>query len=217
MSERNKQSVEQKFAEMSRRVQRLEEKLQVLLGERGPKDDSLTAVRSGDLSDSLAKKQDSLQSGVNIVTINGISLLGQGNIVTPRRFSLPISGSSSSPVDGTTYYFGIPFIAWNSTQGAYSIYVREACVLKIAELKWIATGVAGSNESISVYIRKNNATDTLVASVGDTSAAKTFTNENLAISLAAGDYIEVKMVCPTWVTNPTNVVFSGYLVFEAPP
>jgi len=41
-----------------------------------------------------------------------------------------------------------------------------------------------------------------------------FTNATLAISLVAGDYIEIKGINPLWGTNPLTCIFSGYLYFE---
>jgi len=32
--------------------------------------------------------------------------------------------------------------------------------------------------------------------------------------MAAGDYFEMKMVCPTWATNPATVNFGGYVFIE---
>lgn len=47
----------------------------------------------------LGKKQDTLVSGTNIKTVNGASLLGEGNIV----IETPEGGISDAPQDGKTY------------------------------------------------------------------------------------------------------------------
>jgi hypothetical protein len=36
-------------------------------------------------------------------------------------------------------------------------------------------------------------------------SAIVFSNTALSISVAAGDYIEWRWVCPTWATNPISV------------
>jgi hypothetical protein len=94
------------------------------------------------------------------------------------------------------------------------VYFRKAGVIRIAEVAWYAVGTAGSNESVSIYVRLNDTTDTLIATVGDTNAYKSFNNNALAITVASGDYIEIKMVAPTWATNPTAVSIGGYLLVE---
>lgn len=55
----------------------------------------------------LGKKQDTLVSGTNIKTVNGASLLGEGNIV----IETPESGISDAPQDGKTY--GRKDAAWS--------------------------------------------------------------------------------------------------------
>jgi hypothetical protein len=60
----------------------------------------------------------------------------------------------------------------------------------------------------------NNATDTLIQTVSSASASRVFTNNALNIAVVAGDYIEIKSVNPTWVTNPLTTVFGGYLYIE---
>jgi hypothetical protein len=64
------------------------------------------------------------------------------------------------------------------------------------------TGAATSNEDWSLYIRKNNTTDYLIATVANTDAFKWWTNMNLNISLLPTDFFEMKFVNPIWVTNP---------------
>jgi hypothetical protein len=54
----------------------------------------------------------------------------------------------------------------------------------------------------------NGSTDTTISSaVTNDATSAVFSNSALSIVVAAGDYIEVKWVSPTWVTNPvgTNV------------
>ena len=55
----------------------------------------------------LGKKQDTLVSGTNIKTVNGASLLGEGNIV----IETPEGGISDAPQDGKTY--GRKNAAWS--------------------------------------------------------------------------------------------------------
>lgn len=120
-----------------------------------------------------------------------------------------------SPNDGATYYWGsIAGAIPTTTEGLQKIYLPAAGTIKKAYISWLATGVAGTNENISVYIRLNGTTDTLIATVGDTNAYKEFIKTNASITIAAGDYIEIKVVCPTWATNPTVVGMGGTIYME---
>jgi len=91
----------------------------------------------------------------------------------------------------------------------------KAGVIEVAYIHWMDNiyggGVAGSNENISVYIRLNDTTDTLVATIGNVSSSKTFSNTALNITTAQGDYIELKIVTPAWATTPVDVVLGGVL------
>jgi hypothetical protein len=78
-----------------------------------------------------------------------------------------------------------------------------------------AHGTAGSNENISVYIRLNNSSDTLIQTVGVANGHRVFTNVALSIAVAVGDYIEIKMVCPTWGTPPVACNFGGEVYVTA--
>jgi len=44
---------------------------------------------------------------------------------------------------------------------------------------------------------------------------KTFApSTNLNVSVVAGDYIEIKGVQPTWVTNPLTTIYQGHIYIE---
>lgn len=65
-----------------------------------------------------------------------------------------------------------------------------------------------------MYIRKNNTKDTLIQTVSTSASERIFTNSSLSIAVIAGDYIEIKAVNPTWVTNPLTTIFGGYIYIE---
>lgn len=120
------------------------------------------------------------------------------------------------PVDGASYFFA-GFTANTSPTASGNggrFYAPFAGVIKWADIYTDSNGAAGSNENISFYIRVNNTTDYLIETVSSSSALRRFTNHAMSISLAENDYFEVKMLCPTWVSNPTNVRIMGTIVME---
>lgn len=128
-------------------------------------------------------------------------------------YTIAVQALTSSPADGATVYFGNMPKAPTTTAGANKIYIRDTCVIKRAEI-YTFSGTAGTGEAWSLYIRKNNATDTLIQTVSLATNERIFSNTNLNISMVAGDYIELKWVNPTWATNPLTTIAGGYLYIE---
>lgn len=115
---------------------------------------------------------------------------------------------SSNPTDGSTYFLSLNVLTTFTASGAGSTRFYFGSSRTITTCYGIAfvAGTLGSSENVSIIIRKNNTSDTTVTSTLQlTSASNSFNNTGLSISLVAGDYIEVKMVNPTWATNPTSV------------
>lgn len=157
-------------------------------------------------------KQDLLVSGTNIKTVNGITLLGSGD-VDIHGLTINVQALTSSPADGATIYFGTLPKAPVTTGAISKIFIRKAGTIKHAEI-YCYSGTAGSAESWSLYIRKNNTTDTLIATVAAATNERVFSNSSLSISMAVGDYFEIKAINPTWGTNPLTTIFGGYIYIE---
>ena len=132
---------------------------------------------------------------------------------TPIGYAINVQALTSSPADGATIYFGTLPKAPVTTAGTSKIYIRKAGTIKIAEI-YCYSGTAGSAENWSINIRKNNSTDTLIATVGASTSERVFSNTTLNIAVVAGDYIEIKCVNPTWATNPLTTIFGGYIYIE---
>lgn len=121
--------------------------------------------------------------------------------------------NSISPADATTYYFGY---AEGGTTAFHTTITNSQMTVpmtgKITRVQWqiMITGVNGSSESVSHFIRVNNTTDTTL-STSETydqgaNTSKAFTYTGLSIAVVAGDTIAFKMVAPTWATNPTSII-----------
>jgi len=131
-----------------------------------------------------------------------------------RGFTIAIGCFNYGPIDNTTYYFSNAFQVPGVLVNTRPVYVRKNCILKIAELTWTAGGAAGTNENISIYIRKNNSEDILIATIGNSQNIKIFSNTLLNTAFNIDDYFEIKIIHPTWATNPTSVYIGGYLYFQ---
>ena len=130
--------------------------------------------------------------------------------VMPRRGLLLVAGSvsSSNLAANTTYYFGYPGSAINTTAGAHRIYMPTAGVIRRI-YGHIQAANNPTTEAHTLSIRVNNTTDyTVSASFAwpGGAASAPFSSSSLAIPVAAGDYVEIKLVtnASAWVTAATT-------------
>jgi len=131
-------------------------------------------------------------------------------VVTDMFF---FQSTSTNPTDATTRYISGAPVAQQSTYANANYIAPVAGTITAATLTWVASS-AGTSETISTYVRVNDTTDYLIASVGNTSGTKQFVNGALSVALAANDTFSIKLVYPTWVTNPSGVSIGGVLLFE---
>lgn len=128
-------------------------------------------------------------------------------------YTFLVQALTSAPVDGQTVYFGTLPKAPVTVAATSKVYVRKAGAIKIAEI-YCYSGTAGTAESWSLYIRKNNTTDCLIATLTLGNVERIFSNAALNIPMAIGDYFEIKGVQPTWATNPNTTIYGGYVYLE---
>lgn len=125
-------------------------------------------------------------------------------------------GGVASPSDGSTLYFGIDFASgMSSALGAASWKTTKASTSVDVFLRIECS--AGSNENVAFYLRNiTTATDYTITTTATLDAAIVFISAiGLAATGSAGDEWEVKMVNPTWGTNPTGVKGSGTIKYYA--
>lgn len=123
-------------------------------------------------------------------------------------YALFVQSPEFDPADSTTYYFGALPIAPATTGAERRLHVPRAGTITRVDVTSYAK-TAGSAESVSLYVRKNDTADTLVATVSASANLRYFQATGLSIAVAAGDYIEMKLVCPAWGTNPLGLYLAG--------
>lgn len=128
-------------------------------------------------------------------------------------YAINVQALTSSPADNATVYFGMLPKAPITTANVSKVYIRKAGTIRIAEI-YCYSGTAGTNQTWSLYIRKNNTTDYLIATLSVATNERIFSNTNLSIPMIAGDYFEIKGVQPTWSTNPATTIYGGYVYLE---
>lgn len=112
---------------------------------------------------------------------------------------------NASPADSTTYYFpSYTSLSLNSVAANGKTRIPRTGKVLAVYIDGIAT--VGSGESSTISFRLNDTTDTTVSSAVVMNATPfAFSNTGLAVAVTAGDYFNIKIVTPAWVTNPTGV------------
>lgn len=127
---------------------------------------------------------------------------------------LYFQAASTSPTDATTRFIGATNLTPNATYGTVAFTIPQAGTITSASFNAQTSGTVGSNEAISCYLRINDTTDYLVATVSNTNANRIFVNNSMSIAVAANDTIAAKWVFPTWATNPVSLNLGGMAVLE---
>lgn len=135
----------------------------------------------------------------------GVWTLKTGDVlVQASGYALQASAANAATfTDAQTIYFGLSQQAPSTTAAVQRLYVPRAGIITAAFVygSFLTTG---TNEAWAASIRVNNTTDTLIQSLASNSADRVWSNTALSVAVARGDYIEIKLVNPTWATNPAD-------------
>lgn len=116
------------------------------------------------------------------------------------------NNNSFNPADATTYWQqanGNTPSTSQTIQNRY--YFPKDCTIVGAYGSAVVKGTLATTENSTLSIRKNNTADTTITSTLKFSTASNTFSNTFTISMTAGDYMEIKLLTPTWTTNPTTV------------
>jgi len=137
----------------------------------------------------------------------------QGPAGSGTGVAINVQALTSSPTDAQTVFFGMLPKIPTTTANVSKIYT-PAGTIKRTEI-YCYSGTAGTAEAWSLYVRKNNSTDTLIATLSVSASERRFTNSSLGIVMnGTTDYVEIKGVQPTWATNPLTCIYGGFIYLE---
>jgi len=129
-----------------------------------------------------------------------------------KGYTLTVTSIAGNMNNGLTYYFGNIGRSMLTTADISRLYIPKTGIIKKAYITQYS-GAAGTITSITVSIRLNNTTDTLVATSSATTNLRTYNNNALSINVNEGDYIEMKVTSVSTVA-PTLNVFGGTIYIE---
>jgi len=148
-----------------------------------------------------------LGTPVDALTISGTGAVDYTN---RQGYVIQYSAANFNPADATTYYIGGNYSDAGSTADVVRIYILQAGTITAANIFIHINSVLGTTETATAAIRLNNTTDyTISSEVTMSAAAQNFSNTALSIPVVVGDYVEIKLTCPTYATNPTAARISG--------
>lgn len=142
-------------------------------------------------------------------------------VVPVFTYPFPISGDRATglnPADATTYFAGKFGEINPSTTAGIPVVVSTAGIVIAAYLSVYVSGTLGTTEQATFHLRVNNTTDNTLSSVVQFNAVtQRYNITGLNVAIARGDTLLLKMVMPTWVTNPTAVTIDLELTIAATP
>lgn len=124
-------------------------------------------------------------------------------------YTIQSFSAGTNPADGQTLYQGGVAIAQSATEGIYRLRFPVAGTIIAAAIDVGVGATLGTTEQSTVSFRLNATTDTELTSTQQYNAANQGSVvTGLSIAIAAGDTGQIKVVYPTFTTNPTGVAHS---------
>ena len=130
-----------------------------------------------------------------------------------KGYTLTVTSLAGNLSTGQTYYFGnLGRAPQLNAPDISRVYIPKTGIIKKAYIVHGSTST-GTITSITVSIRLNNTTDTLVAVSTASSLFRTYINNGLSINVSEGDYIEIKVTSVSSAAPASNS-FSGTIYIE---
>ncbi len=156
----------------------------------------------------------------NTSTLTMGATTGTNAVLSDVPFSITFNSPSANPVDASTYYYSsLNYPNQGSSTGG-TVTLQSNFTLVGWDYNTSVTGVIGSAENSTLTVMANNTASTVLSSVinhTNVSGYNGFNATGLSASYTANDKINVRIVNPTWTTNPTLIFSSITLYFVRRP
>jgi hypothetical protein len=164
----------------------------------------------------LDGKQATLENQVNIKSVNGVSLVGSGDVVisgSGNGYCLGFQCLTSSMASATTYYIGNEPFAASTTQTINIVDCPKAGTIKAASIRFRRTNGTYTSGNFIMSVNVNNVA-TQIASVANFNTPLVFSNASLNIPVVYGDDLQIKVLTPTLSVAGTACFVSGNIYIE---
>jgi hypothetical protein len=120
-----------------------------------------------------------------------------------------------NPADGTTYHFSNTDKAPTTSGAGYrKIYIPFNGTIKYIELVQNTGNTGFSSGNLNYSISTNGGTETIFRQISGTTYVTVISNRTMNYNVSTGDYLTIRVQTPTWVTNPTDVTWTGNVFIE---
>lgn len=144
----------------------------------------------------------------DVLTSNGASALPSFQ-TQPRGSIFNFLKANLNPLDSTTYYlpYGGNFSISNNALN-FTVVPFNSTITAVYGQLYVA-GTLGTTENSTLRILVNASSSTDITTTLQMNATTVlFNNTGLSIPLIAGDYFQIILITPVFVTNPTSVSMS---------
>lgn len=125
------------------------------------------------------------------------------------RYPMTVQGVAANLTNTVTYYWGnLPRVPQAAISDRNRVYVNYDGIINLIDIILFST-TAGTNEDMSLYLRLNDTTDYLIATVGAATRDRRFRNTAMNLAVVDGDYYEIKLPGLTWATPPLGSSLFG--------
>lgn len=122
--------------------------------------------------------------------------------VSPSYVWIKIANTSFGPVDSLTYYMGGSVCTPSTVANTRNTYPMVNGSIERAWIYFIADN-APTNENVDFILRVSDTTDYPLVTIATATEIGAYV-QNLKIPVTVSSFVEFKIVCPAWATNPTT-------------
>ena len=125
-------------------------------------------------------------------------------------YTLPFQALTTTPARNVSNYMGFLPKAPVTVAATSKMTVPRDGVVERVEI-YDYSGTPGTAETYGYYIMKNNAEELWINNLTVATNERVFSNSTIRLTVAAGDYLEIRRRHPGWVTQPTLNTVGGYV------
>lgn len=152
-----------------------------------------------------------IQGGTASATVQMPASSGTLANLSDALFPVNLNHVASNPADATEYYLGNnSFLYASGVSG--SITIPYNCTLVSWNISVVNTGGNGTAGNATVSI-SGTTNYTLSTAINYTTVTQAFSGSGLSQNFSAGDVFNIKILTPTWATNPLSTFHGVTLWF----
>lgn len=130
-------------------------------------------------------------------------------VLSDAVFPVNLIAGATSPADGSTQYIGSSGYVWANSAASGTVSLPYNCTLVGWQFNSVNSVGNGSSETSTISIMANGSESLVLSTSINFSLASGYNNfsgSGLSTNFSAGDKVNLKIINPTWATNPQGIV-----------